>query len=101
VVAPQLCLLKAQTIRYQILCIYGFGDSFFNLIIYEFYYLTGLLVQISSNKAMLYFLINGDVPGSKDESVVVMGRVGSIFSSSGWVSHLWFGFGFGKFPLKM
>jgi len=33
------------------------------------------------------------------------GRVVSIFSGlgqpgSGWVSHLWFGFGFGKFPLK-
>jgi len=27
------------------------------------------------------------------------GWVGSIFCSSGWVSHLWFGFG--KFPLKM
>jgi len=27
-------------------------------------------------------------------------RVGSIFSGSGWVSHLWFGFGFGKFPPK-
>jgi len=31
------------------------------------------------------------------------GWVGPIFSSyvSGLVSHLWFGFGFGKFPLKM
>jgi len=28
------------------------------------------------------------------------GRVGSIFSGSGRVSHLWFGLEFGKFPLK-
>jgi len=28
-------------------------------------------------------------------------RVGSIFSGSGWVSHLWFGLDFQKFPLKM
>jgi len=26
---------------------------------------------------------------------------GSIFCGSGWFSHLWFGFEFGKFPLKM
>jgi len=29
------------------------------------------------------------------------GWVGSIFCGSGWVRHLWFGFDFGKFPLKM
>jgi len=28
-------------------------------------------------------------------------RVGSIFCGSGWFSHLWFGFEFGNFPLKM
>jgi len=28
------------------------------------------------------------------------GQVGSIFCGSGRVSHLWFGFEFGKFPLK-
>jgi len=40
-------------------------------------------------------------------SMVVMGlgqkfltRVGSIFCDSDWVSHLWFVFEFGKFPLK-
>jgi len=45
------------------------------------------------------------IPGSAG---VVMGpgqkcltRVGSIFSGSGWVSHLWFGFEFGKFTQKM
>jgi len=27
------------------------------------------------------------------------GQVGSIFNGLGWVSHLWFGLGFGKFPL--
>jgi len=30
-----------------------------------------------------------------------LGQVGSIFCGSGRVSHLWFGFEFGKFPLKM
>jgi len=30
-----------------------------------------------------------------------LGWVGSTFCSSGWVSHLWFGFRFGKFPLKV
>jgi len=30
-----------------------------------------------------------------------LGWVGSIFCGSSWVSHLWFGFEFGKFPLKM
>jgi len=29
------------------------------------------------------------------------GRVRLIFCGSGWVSHLWFGFEFGKFPIKM
>jgi len=29
------------------------------------------------------------------------GSIGSIFCCSGQVSHLWFGFEFGKFPLKM
>jgi len=30
-----------------------------------------------------------------------LGQVGSIFCGSGRVSHLWFGFEFQKFPLKM
>jgi len=32
---------------------------------------------------------------------VVMVRVKIFWPGSGWVSHLWFGFEFGKFPLKM
>jgi len=39
-----------------------------------------------------------DESGSK---IFDPGRVGSIFCGSGRVSHLWFGFEFGKFPLKM
>jgi len=39
---------------------------------------------------MLYFLINGDDP---DESVVVMGRVESIFSSSSQVGSAIYGLG--------
>jgi len=35
-------------------------------------------------------------PGQK-----ILTRVGSIFCGTGRVSHLWFGFEFGKFPLKM
>jgi len=31
----------------------------------------------------------------------ILSRVGSIFCGSGRVSHLWFGFEFQKFPLKM
>jgi len=41
----------------------------------------------------------------KDElmSLLVMGpgQVIFLWLGSGWVSHLWFGFEFGKFPLKM
>jgi len=41
---------------------------------------------------------------SPSTSLLVMffdpGQVGSIFCGSGRVSHLWFGFEFGKFPLK-
>jgi len=40
----------------------------------------------------------GDGSGSK---FFDPGQVRSIFCGSGWVSHLWFGIGFGKFPLKM
>jgi len=29
------------------------------------------------------------------------GRVNFLWLGSGWVSHLWFGFEYGKFPLKM
>jgi len=48
-------------------------------------------------------LLTSDGSGSK---LFDPGQVGSIFSVSGWVglgrvSHLWFGFEFGKFPLKM
>jgi len=35
-------------------------------------------------------------PGQK-----ILTRVGSNFCCSGRVSHLWLGYGFGKFPLKM
>jgi len=37
----------------------------------------------------------------KKWSILVSDGFGSIFCSSGRVSHSWFGFEFGKFPLKM
>jgi len=42
----------------------------------------------------------GTKQGSFEVLTIVMGAGGSRFGS-GWVSHLWFEFEFGKFPLKM
>jgi len=43
------------------------------------------------------FIITSDESGSK---IFDPGQVGSIFCGSGRVSHFWFRFEFGKFPLK-
>jgi len=40
-------------------------------------------------------------PGQKFLKGVGSGQSFAARVGSGWISHLWFGFGFGKFPLKM
>jgi len=42
-----------------------------------------------------------DTSGGSRSKFFDTGLVGSIFCCSVWVSHLWFGFGLGKFPLKI